>query len=119
MKYENTMTPEQVVQENVDFYNARDIEKFMSSFSTDIALYSFSNPLPSLVGLNQIRKFYDELFQSSPQLHSTIIKRITFDNKVIDHESIVGRKGSDEIIELVLIYEVKKNKICKITVIKN
>ncbi len=111
-------TPEQIVQENVDFYNARDIDGFMTSFSDDIASYSFSNPNPSLVGLEKIREFYDELFQLSPQLHSTIIKRITFDNKVIDHESIVGRKGSKEIIELVLIYEVRDGKICKITVIK-
>jgi len=111
-------SPEQVVQENVDFYNARDIDGFMTSFSEDIALYNFSEPLPSLVGLEQIRNFYEELFQLSPQLHSTIIKRITFDNKVIDHESIVGRKGSKEVIKLVLIYEVGKDKICKITVIK-
>ena len=118
MKYENTLTPEKVVQENVDFYNARDIDGFMNSFSEDIALYNFSEPLPSLVGLAQIREFYNELFQLSPKLFSTIIKRITFDNKVIDHESITGRKGSEEIIELVLIYEVKKDKICKITVMK-
>ena len=118
MKYQNTLPPEQVVQENVDFYNAKDIDGFMTSFSEDIALYNFSNPLPSLVGLEKIREFYGELFQLSPQLYSSIIKRITFDNKVIDHESIVGRKGSKEIVELVLIYEVKKDKICKIIVIK-
>lgn len=118
MNHENTLTPEQVVQENVDCYNARDINGFMTSFSEDIALYNFSESLPSLEGLEQIRNFYNELFRLSPQLHSTIIKRIVFDNKVIDHESIVGRKGSKETIELVLIYEVQKEKICKITVIK-
>lgn len=112
-------SPEQIVQENVDFYNARNIDGFMTSFSEDIALYNFSESLPSLEGLEQIRNFYEELFQLSPNLHSNIIKRIVFDNKVIDHESIVGRKGSKEIVELVLIYEVEKDKICKITVIKN
>ena len=118
MTYENTLSPEQVVQENVDYYNARDIDGFMTAFSEDIALYNFSELLPSLVGREQVREFYAELFQLSPQLYSTIIKRITFDNKVIDHESITGRKGSSDIIELVLIYEVKKDKICKITVMK-
>jgi len=49
-------TPEQVVQENVDFYNARNIDGFMTSFSEDIAFYNFSEPLPSLEGLAQIRK---------------------------------------------------------------
>jgi hypothetical protein len=61
---------------------------------------------------------YKELFDLSPNLHSTIVKRITFDNKVIDHESIVGRRGSDGIFEIVLIYEVKDNKIYKITAIR-
>ena len=32
------MTPEQIVQENLDFYNDRNIEGFMSSFTEDIKL---------------------------------------------------------------------------------
>jgi hypothetical protein len=40
-------------------------------------------------------------------------------NKVIDHESIVGRNGVVEPIELVLIYEIQNNKILKITVIRD
>jgi hypothetical protein len=62
---------------------------------------------------------YKELFDLSPKLHSTILKRITFDNKVIDHESIVGRRGADDVFEIVLIYEVKDNKIFKMTTIRN
>jgi hypothetical protein len=39
-------------------------------------------------------------------------------NKVIDHESIVGRKGSDFPIEIVMIYEVSGDKIVRMTVIR-
>jgi hypothetical protein len=46
------------------------------------------------------------------------LKRIVFDNKVIDHESIVGRKGAKDILEIVMIYEVKDGKIFKMTSIR-
>jgi hypothetical protein len=112
------MTPEQVVQANLDCYNRRDIDGFMRYFSPDIKMYNFTDNSVTIDGLEQYRKVYKELFDLSPNLYSTIVKRIVFDNKVIDHESIVGRRGSDGIFEIVLIYEVKDNKIYKITAIR-
>jgi hypothetical protein len=111
-------TPEQVVQQNLDYYNNRDIEGFMRCFSEDIAIYSFDDHKITASGLEEVRKLYTALFDTSPTLHSTIVKRIVFDNKVIDHESIVGRKGFADILELVLIYEVKNDKIYKVTVMR-
>tara|TARA_R110002074_G_scaffold142023_4_gene288482 strand:+ start:1183 stop:1593 length:411 start_codon:yes stop_codon:yes gene_type:complete len=112
------MTPEQVVQENLDFYNSRNIEGFMSSFSKSIKMYNLEEPKPTIVGFSEVKEVYNSLFQKSPQLHSTILKRIVIGNKVIDHESIAGRNGSNEILELVLIYEVTNEQITKITVIR-
>ena len=111
-------TPEQIVQENLNFYNSRDIDGFMTSFSDEISIYEFQKAKPSVVGLEKVRKVYTRLFENSPKLHSTIVKRITFDNKVIDHESITGRNDQKDILELVLIYEVKNQKISKITVLR-
>lgn len=112
------LSPEQVVQKNLDSYNKRDIEGFMSSFSDSITIYNFADQKMTANGHTEVRKMYKELFELSPNLHSTILNRIVFDNKVIDHESIIGRRCSNEVIELVLIYEVKKEKIYKITVIR-
>ena len=112
------MTPEQIVQENLDFYNDRNIEGFMSSFAEDIKMYNLGQSNPSVVGKDEVRKVYTKLFENSPKLHSTILKRIVIGNKVIDHESITGRNGNSEVLELVLIYEVNNGKINKITVIR-
>ena len=112
------MTPEQIVQENLDFYNNRNIDGFMSSFSEEIKMYNHGDSTPTVVGKNQVRKVYSQLFEKSPKLHSTILKRIVIGNKVIDHESITGRNGNKEILELVLIYEVANQKINRITVIR-
>jgi len=118
MNFAQNLTPEQIVQHNLEAYNKRDLLDFMSWFSDDIALYSFSEMKEIARGKEEIEKLYTELFAVSPNLHSTIVKRIVFDNKVIDYESIVGRKGSTEILEIVLIYEVKDGKIFKMTSIR-
>ncbi len=102
----NPILPEQVVQRNLECYNNRDIKGFMESFSADITLYTFPDPEPTLEGLEAIQNFYSRLFEASPKLHSTILNRIVFDNKIIDHERIVGRMGSDAALEIVVVYEV-------------
>ncbi|NBX81349.1 MAG: steroid delta-isomerase [Flavobacteriales bacterium] len=118
MNFAQNLSSEQIVQSNLEAYNNRDLETFMSWFSDDIALYSFGEMKLLASGKPAIEKLYKELFEASPKLHSTILKRIVFENKVIDHESIVGRKGSSDVLEIVMIYEVKDGKIFKMTSIK-
>jgi hypothetical protein len=111
-------TPADVVQENLDFYNQRNIEGFMSSFPDTIGLYLFGNTEPVVIGREAVRKLYKELFDDSPKLHSTILHRAVIGNKVIDHESIKGRRGSKKPVKLVMIYEVSCDKIVRMTVIR-
>lgn len=114
----NNITLEKIVQRNLNAYNSRDLETFMSCFHHEIKMYNFGIEKPSAQGLEEVRKIYQSLFEQSPKLHSTIIKRIIFENKIIDHESITGRLGIENPIEMVLIYEVNEEKIVKITAIK-
>ncbi len=113
-----TSSAEKIVQKNLDAYNSLDIETFMSCFHNEIKMYNYGIEKPSAQGLEEVRKIYHNLFEQSPKLHSTIIKRIVFENKIIDHESITGRLGNENPIEMVLIYEVEEEKIIKITAIK-
>ncbi len=118
LQAQQSRTPVEIVQENLDFYNQRNLEGFMSSFADSIALYTFGNTEPVAKGKEAIRNLYKYLFDASPKLHSTIIHRSVIGNKVIDHESIIGRKGSELPIELVIIYEVSEDKIIRMTVIR-
>jgi len=111
-------TAEHIVQQNLDAYNARNIDAFLSSFAETIMLYSFGKNEPTAVGKAKVRAIYEQLFVASPELHSSIKNRIVFDNKVIDHEYITGRLGLKKAIEMVLIYEVEGGKIARITAIK-
>jgi len=113
-----SMSSEQIVQANLEAYNDRDIDLFMSFFSEDIQLKNFDTGELTASGIAEIRKLYKGLFDSSPDLHSEILKRTVFSNKIIDHEYITGRNGSTDPLELVLIYETRNNKIFRITVLR-
>jgi hypothetical protein len=115
---QDVKTPAIIVQENLNFYNQRNIEGFMSSFSDSITLFMFGKTEPVAKGKDAIQKLYKELFDDSPKLHSTILHRAVIGNKVIDHESIKGRKGSKKPVKLVMIYEVSGDKIARMTVIR-
>ena len=113
------MNPEEVVQKQLDYYNNLDIDGFMSVIDQEINVYEFSNGAILLKGYTDFRNYYANLFDKSPELHSKILNRTVFGTKVIDHEYITGRNGSATPKGLILIYEVKNDKIYKITVIRN
>jgi hypothetical protein len=111
--------PEQIVQANLEAYNDKDIEGFMSYFTEDIQIRNYDTGEVTANGTQAVREIYDRLFRASPDLHSRILKRTVFGNKVIDHEYITGRNGSADPLELVLIYEVRGDKIHRIAVMRN
>jgi hypothetical protein len=112
------ISPEHIVQANLDAYNARGIDAFMTSFSDDVEMVSFTDGSILAAGLESVRSMYLALFEASPKLHSAIKQRMILGNKVIDHEHIVGRNGSDDVLELILIYEVENALIKRITTIR-
>lgn len=109
--------PESIVQANLDAYNAHDIEGFMSYFSEDVTMYNFADGKQTANGIEEVRAIYEPYFKASPKLHSKILQRTVFDNKVMDHEYITGARGGDP-FEIVLIYEVENDKIIKMTAIR-
>lgn len=114
-----TMTPEQIVQKQLDTYNARDIKGFMSVMSSDVSLYNLGESKPISSGNEAVEAIYQNLFDKSPNLRSVLENRIVMGNVIIDHEKITGRMGNDDTLELSVIYEVKGQKIHKITVVRN
>jgi hypothetical protein len=109
---------ELVVQQQLEAYNNRNINAFMATMSTEIVLYNFADGKLLAQGFKDVKAMYSSLFSQSPQLHSELTNRIVLGNQVIDHETITGRMGSSEAIELVVIYEVSESKIYKITVLR-
>jgi hypothetical protein len=105
------MDPVLIVEEQLQAYNARDLDRFAATYSQDIVIYRLPALEPAIVGMAKLREVYAGRF-SSPNLHATIVKRIVLGNKVIDHERVVGIK--DTPIEAVAVYEVEGGLIGKV-----
>lgn len=112
------LTPEEIVQAQTDAYNKHDLERFMSFFSPDVKIYDFRTGAITENNFEDCYKAFKEVFDLSPNLHSSTVKRITYSNIVIEHERIDGRKGSKEPLEIVFIAEVVDQKINKVTYIR-
>jgi hypothetical protein len=97
------MTVVDVVQEQLEAYNARDLERFAATYADGIRIFRMPASEPSIVGQAQLRETYRKRFASA-DLHAEIVNRIVIGNKVIDHERVVGIK--DVPIEAVAVYEV-------------
>ena len=109
---------ETLVQQSVAAYNQQDINTFMALFADTIAMYDFAVCSHRVKGKKAVRALYQDFFEASPNLRTTILKRIVFDNKVIDHEYIEGAKGNKTPYELIFIYEIENNKIIRTTAIR-
>ena len=100
--------PVDIVQEQLEAYNARDLDRFAATYSEDIRIYRMPATEPAIVGQAQLRETYRKRF-TSPNLHAEIVNRVVLGNKVIDHERVVGIK--DTPIEAVAVYEVAQGLI--------
>lgn len=104
-------TPEEVVQRQVNAYNARDLEAFLATYGPDVT--GFDHPAkPLFSGLDEMRTIYGSMFAKTPALHCRIVNRIVLGNRVVDHERVTG--FGDRTVEAVAIYEVSGGLIRKV-----
>ncbi|MGX1929264.1 nuclear transport factor 2 family protein [Flagellimonas sp. 2504JD4-2] len=109
-----THDSESVVQLQLEAYNARDIDAFMSTYADDIELFNFPHKL-FRKGAAKMKASYGTFFESTPDLHCEIKNRIVIGNKVIDEEFVIVN-GSN--FSAVAIYEVEDGKIARVTFIR-
>jgi hypothetical protein len=84
------MTPTEIVQRQLDAYNAHDLDRFADCFSEDVRIFRMPTEAPSTVGRAALRAFYAEKRFSIPGLRAELLNRIELGNKVTDHERIHG-----------------------------
>jgi uncharacterized protein (TIGR02246 family) len=106
--------PETVVQKQVEAYNSRDLEAFLSFYTEDVKIYTYPNKLDT-DGKTAMRESYASFFKNATHLECKIVKRIVRNNTVIDEESV---KYNDITFSGVAIYEVKNNKIFRMTFVE-
>jgi hypothetical protein len=104
-------SPADVVQRQLDAYNARDLDRFLACFADDARGFELGCLAPTMEGKEAIRARYGALFAASPALHSRVVHRTAFGRAVIDHEHVTGRNGSPDVFEIAVVYEVEDGLI--------
>ncbi|WP_396589553.1 nuclear transport factor 2 family protein [Allomuricauda sp. R78024] len=104
-------SPANIVQKQLDAYNARDIEAFMDTYSKNIKLFNYPDNL-FLEGQDKMKESYNSYFENTPDLHCELKKRIIIGNRVIDEEYITANGIN---FKAVAIYEVQNGRIIKAT----
>ncbi|HEY6911686.1 MAG TPA: SgcJ/EcaC family oxidoreductase [Myxococcales bacterium] len=84
-------TPEEVVQREVDAYNAQDVEAFAATYAEDAVVTRGPEKKAFLEGRKSIRDFYASLFAKYPNCRARIAERRVEGTTVIDHEIVTGR----------------------------
>ncbi len=108
-------TPAQVVQRQLNAYNARDLERFAACYADDVVVGNLGpdGPAEWMRGKDKLRERWGERFATSPDLHCRIENRIANGEVVIDHEFVTGVPGRDA-IHAVAVYRVKDGRIASV-----
>ena len=107
------LTPEAVVQKQLEAYNARDLDTFVATYADDVQLFDLPDKL-LMRGHVELRDRYRKTF-ADPRLHAEIVNRIVLGNTVIDHERVrVTFPDGPGTVEAVAIYEVREGKIATV-----
>ncbi len=107
----NTLpTPADLIQRQLDAYNAHDLDALLATYSEDAQL--FEHPATILAsGHSQLRARFALRFQE-PNLHAHLINRLVLGRFVVDHERVTRTfPEGPGTIELIVTYEVVDGKI--------
>lgn len=108
-------TPAVLAQEQLNAYNARNIEAFLAPYSDSVAIYDQTGKL-LMQGKEQMRQRYAPMFDKAKELHCQLVNRIVMGNTVIDHESVTG--VGEKAFEAIAVYTIENGKIVKVSFIR-
>lgn len=109
-------SPEQLVQGQLEAYNLKDLEAFLSFFSDDIRAFNFPEK-EIFSGKQNMRRGYESFFTQNPAAQGQVLQRMIMGNTVIDLERITGLAKGDT-LRTMIIFKINKNKINRIYFIR-
>lgn len=110
------MTPEEIVQKQLDTYNACDIDGFAATYTEDVVIVDHTGKT-ICEGVKQLREIYGPLFDANPNQVAVITKRIVAGDYVMDDEEVIGRADSVRRYAGV-VYRVTDGLISHVTMLR-
>ena len=105
-------SPVMLVQQQLNAYNAHDLEAFLAPYADDVELYATNGKL-QMKGKENMRKQY-AFITKMPNLYCRLVNRIVAGNTVIDHEEIWLGTNSSNLLYAAAVYVIEKGKISKV-----
>jgi len=105
-----------VVQRQLEAYNAQDLDAFLATYSEDCVI-SDLNGAVTQNGRADIRARYSAMFAQYPQNKARLVNRMSLGDVVIDHED-VSRGPDGPRLEAIAIYTVKNGLIARVDFVK-
>ncbi|MBK9054617.1 MAG: nuclear transport factor 2 family protein [Chloroflexi bacterium] len=102
------------VEEQLQAYNARDLERFLACYTDDVRFEDGDSGL-LYQGIEKMRENYGASFARFPQVDCRIETRIRIGNYVIDEERITGMGPTER--HAVVIYRVVGEKIDRVRIL--
>ena len=111
-----TLSHADIVQGQLDAYNAQDLEAFCSFYADDAVLTGYAGEVLA-EGLEAIRSRHAKLFADFPQNRAELLHRIVVGGHVIDHEHVERAPGGDT-FQVAPIYSFAGGKIARVDFVK-
>lgn len=112
------VSPQQLVQQQIDGYNTHNAAEFAAPYSDTTTLYTFPDKvLMRFRTQKEIETYYAKLFEAQPKLHCDVANQMMVGNTVIVHEKISGWTNRPNFDSLV-IYHIENDKIVSVHFVK-
>jgi hypothetical protein len=110
------MSAVEIVQRQVEAYNAQDLDGFCATYSEDCVIADLNGAVTQC-GHADLRTRYGAMFAQYPLNRARIVNRIALGDVVIDHEQ-VARSPEGPHLEAVAIYTVRDGLIARVDFVK-
>ena len=110
------MSAADVVQRQLEAYNAQDLDAFLATYAPDCQICDLNGAVTQN-GHADIRARYAAMFAQYPENKARLVNRMTLGDVVIDHEDVM-RGPNGPRLEAIAIYTVKNGLIARVDFVK-
>ena len=109
-------TTVQLVQRQLEAYNAWDLEAFMACYAPGVRVEELDEDRV-LEGYEAVEHHYRALFAENPALRASLLDRISVGGYVIDEELVDGR-ADGRTLHVAVIYRVVSGLIASVRLLR-
>lgn len=107
-------TPEQIVQAQVDAYNAHDVGALAACYADDARLVYLSGEHPPIEGKDAIRTAFGFLATQPKAFRVEIVRRTVNGPVIVDLERVHGLPPGKHLPDALAVYEVRAGRIARV-----